>query len=274
MKISSFRKVCLTTWPNAVGLVAILFLSLSTLTVSAAPKEKNVLYAATGTFGVQGVLYTLNPKTGALLTTVGPLNDASGHNYGLTGLRYDAMNGILYGATTTDSTTDPNYLVTVNPTTAQVTPIGPFGNFLTDIAINPKTGLMYGVSGNNQKFYTVNIQTGVATQIGSTGIGFQNGGGLASTTTGLLYGANNFSFYTYNKANGKATLVGLTLLPDLVKALAFDPTNTLYGMEGGGGTDNTHLRFLVTINRSTGLGVEIGDSINDLDALAFVPIKQ
>src|SRR2546423_13443013 len=40
-----------------------------------------VLYAATGTFGVRGILYTLDPATGAVLTTVGPFNDARGQNY-------------------------------------------------------------------------------------------------------------------------------------------------------------------------------------------------
>src|SRR5437764_150874 len=150
------------------------------------PPTPAVLYVASGTFGVQGILYTLDPATGAVLTTVGPLNDAGGNNYGMTGLRYHPTTGIVYGATTTTSPTNPNYLVTVDPATALVTPIGPFGTgaFLTDLAIDPTTGTMYGVSGNNQKFYTVDTATGQAVQIGSTGIGFQNGGALTADSTG------------------------------------------------------------------------------------------
>ncbi len=259
--------------PGKLGLLVIALLVSSTLAVSA-KKSKTVLYAASGTFGVQGVLYTLNPATGAVLTTVGPLNDSDGNNYGLTGLRYEPTNGLLYGATTTTSPTDPNYLVIVNPATALVTPIGPFGNYITDIAIDPRTGMMYGVSGNNEKFYTIDITTGLATQTGSTLIGFQNGGGLAANSVGALYGVSNFSFYSYNETTGNATLVGLTLLSDFVRGLAFNSSNVLYGMEGGGGIDNLHLRFLVTLDLSTGVGVEVGACINDLDALEFVPVSR
>ena len=247
--------------------------------VSAAPTPTPtptpaVLYAAKGTFGVQGILYTLDPATGAVLTTVGPLNDAAGNSYGMTGLRYHPTTGIFYGATTTTSPTNPNYLVIVDPATALVTPIGPFGvgAFLTDIAIDPTTGNMYGVSGNNQKFYTINTATGEAVQTGSTGIGFVNGGGLAADRTGALFGVSNFSFYSFNKTTGMATLIGPTGLGNLVKAADFNPSNVFYGLEGGGGIDNTHLRWLVTFDVTTGMGTRVGQiNANDLDALAFIP---
>jgi hypothetical protein len=236
------------------------------------PRATPVLYVAKGTFGVQGVLFTIDPATGALLTTVGPLNDATGHNYGLGALKYHPITGILYGATAHDSPTNPDYLVIVNPTTALVTPIGPIGAVLTDIAIDPTTGTMYAVSGYNQKFYSINTATGQATQTGSTGLGYQNGGGLAADRTGELFGVDNFSFYSYNNTTGNATLIGATGLPDLVRAADFDPSNVLYGLEGGGGIDNLHLRFLVTFNLTTGSGTLVGViPVNDLDAMAFFP---
>src|SRR4030095_10177728 len=102
----------------------------------------------------------------------------------------------------------------------------------TDIAIDPTTGIMYAVSGYNQKFYTITTATGQATQTGSTGLGYQNGGGLAADRTGALFGIDNFSFYSYNKTTGSATLIGLTGLPDLVRAADFNPSNVLYGLEG------------------------------------------
>jgi len=174
------------------------------------PPTPAVLYVAKGTFGVQGILYTLDPATGAVLTTVGPLNDAAGNNYGMGGLKYHPITGIFYGATAGQSPTNPSYLVIVNPATALVTPIGPFGAVLTDIAIDPTTGIMYGVSGFNQKFYTINTSTGEAVQTGSTGLGFQNGGGLAADRTGAIFGIDNFSFYGYDKTTGLATLIGPT----------------------------------------------------------------
>ncbi|PYJ69234.1 MAG: hypothetical protein DME75_11465 [Verrucomicrobia bacterium] len=280
MKTIRFGRFWLTSRLSRICLIAISLLFASTLGASAqgtAPGRRAVLYAAKGTFGVQGILYTLDPATGAVLTTVGPLNDAAGNNYGMGGLRYHPVTGIFYAATATGSPTNPNYLVIVDPATALVTPIGPFGvgALLTDIAIDPTTGIMYGVSGNNQKFYTINTATGQALQTGSTGIGYQNGGGLAADRTGVLFGINNFFFYSYNKTTGMATLIGLTGLGNLVRAADFNPSNVLYGLEGGGGIDNLHLRFLVTFNVTTGLGTRLGQiTVHDLDALAFIPVTR
>ncbi|HEY3664236.1 MAG TPA: hypothetical protein VGL24_13865 [Chthoniobacterales bacterium] len=267
------RRLCLTKRAFKFSLVAIALIFSFGLTAKAA--QRQILYAASGTFGVDGVLYTLDANTGAVLTTVGPLNDAGGKNYGMTGLCYDPLNGIFYGASGNPSATNPNYLVTVDPVTAQITPIGPFGAVMTDIALDPTTGIMYGVSGYNQKFYTINLATGLATQTGSTGIGFQNGGGFAANTRGEFYGVSYFSTYSYNKGTGDATLVGPTLLPNLVRAACFNSSNVLYGLEGGGGLDNLHLRFLVTIDVTTGLAVEVGPiEADDLDAMAFVPARR
>ena len=272
MKISNALQILdLAKRSSRLGVIAVSLLLSGALTMSAATR-RSTLYVATGTFGVGGTLYTIDATTGALLTTVGSLKDAAGGTCAMAGMRYNPLNLILYGATSGKSPTNPSYLVTINPATALVTPIGPLGAVLTDIAIDPMTGIMYAVSGFNEKFYTVNLTTGLATQIGNTGIGFQNGGGLAANSAGLLYGVNNFSTYTYNKTNGAATFIGLTLLADLVRAADFDSRGTLYGLEGGGGIDNLHLRFLVTINLTTGLGVLVGIiPVNDLDGLAFIP---
>jgi hypothetical protein len=229
-----------------------------------------VLYAASGTFGVEGILYILDPATGAVLTTVGALNDTAGNNYHITGLKYHPITGIFYGVT--GDPTIPDYLVIVDPATALVTPIGQLGAILTDIAIDPTTGIMYAVSGVNQKFYTINTSTGEAVQTGSTGLGFQNGGGLAANRTGAIFGIDNFSFYGYDKTTGLATLIGPTGLQNLVRAADFDPSNVLYGLEGGGGIDNNHLRWLDTFDVITGMATRVGQiPVNDLDALAFIP---
>jgi len=233
-----------------------------------------VLYVASGTFGINGTLYTIDPATGLVITTVGPLHDAGNHLYGMTGLKYDRTSGIFYGATSGQSPTNPAWLVKVDPATALVTPIGSFvnGMSLTDIAIDPTTEVMYGLSGFNQKFYTINTATGLATQTGSTGIGFANGGGFASDVTGAFFGFSNLSFYSFNKTTGAATLIGGTALGNLVKAADVSPSNVLYALEGGGGIDNNHLRWLDTCNVATGACIRVGQiPVNDLDALAFIP---
>jgi hypothetical protein len=206
-----------------------------------------------------------------LLTTIGLLNDVNGNNYPMAGLKYNPFTGVFYGATA-NALVNPNCLVTVDPATAFVTVIGPFGQVLTDIAIDPTTGVMYGISGFNQKFYTIDTTTGLATQTGSTGIGFANGGGFASDITGALFGISNQSFYSFDKTTGAATLIGPTSLGNLVKAADFSPSNVFYGLEGGGGIDNTHLRWLDTCDVTTGTCTRVGPiPVNDLDALAFIP---
>jgi hypothetical protein len=262
---------------SRIGLIAISLVLAGTLGARAdedAVGRRAVLYAAKGTFGVMGFLYTLDPATGAVLTTVGPLNDARGNNYPMAGLKYHPITGIFYGATA-NAAVNPNSLVIVNPATAMVTVIGPFGAVLTDIAIDPTTGIMYGISGFNQKFYTINTSTGQAVQTGSTGIGFANGGGFASDRTGALFGISYFSFYNFNNTTGLATLIGLTSLGNLIKAADFNPSNVFYGLEGGGGIDNTHLRWLDTCSVTTGHCTRVGAiPVNDLDALAFIPVSR
>jgi hypothetical protein len=244
-----------------------------------------VLYVASGTSGVNGTLYTVDPATGQVITTVGPLHDILSNFYGLTGLKYDSTLHILYGATSGQSPTKPAWLVIVDPATALVTPIGAFLNdmSLTDIAIDPTTHIMYSISGFDQHFFTITVATGEAVIIGSTGIGFANGGGFAADSTGALFGFNNFTptvgiggLYSFNKTSippGMATLIGPTMLTNLVKAADFSPSNVLYALEGGGGTiDNEHLRWLDTCDVTTGActrGPQI--SVRDLDALAFIP---
>jgi hypothetical protein len=239
--------------------------------------RRAVLYTASGTFGVQGILYTLDPASGAVLRTVGPLHDAAGNFYGITGLKYHPASGIFYGATGHQSPTNPNYLVIVDPATALVTPIGPLGvgAFLTDIAIDPRTGIMHALSEFDPKFYTINTVTGQAVQTGSTGIPDTNQGGLAADRRGALFGVTNFSFYSFNETTGMATLIGPTGLRNLVKAADFSPSNVMYGLEGGGGIDDVHLRWLVTFNITTGMGTRVGQiTANDLGSLAFIPQRR
>jgi len=161
MKITrSFERFWVTSRLSTICLIAISLLFTSQVWASTDGEvsgRRVTLYVASGTFGVQGTLYTIDPATGMVLTTVGLLHDSANNPYGLTGLKYDSTTGILYAATSGQSPTRPSYLAIVDPATALVTPIGPFGDrALTDLAIDPTTGTMYGISGFDQKFYTIN----------------------------------------------------------------------------------------------------------------------
>jgi hypothetical protein len=238
--------------------------------------ELPLLYAATGFANSFGELYILNPVDGSVITDVGPLNDSDGNNYGLTGLRYDPSTGLLFGITGS-SLTAPNSLVLVNPSNAHVSYIGgPFSSRLSDIAIDPFTYVMYAVSGSSQYFYTVDKRTGIDTRIGNTNLPPKRGGGMTADATGVLYGTNDDGLFTYDKITGDATPIGTTNLSYYVDALAFNAAGVLYGIEGGGstrgdGSDSNRERWLVVIDTVTGLGVELGETVGNINALAFVP---
>ena len=68
--------------------------------------------------------------------------------------------------------------------------------------------------------------------------------------------------------------MGDTNLEHYVNALAFSPEGVLYGMEGGGdgGDDESNRqRWLVTIDPATGAAIELGETVGNLNALAFIP---
>jgi len=230
------------------------------------------LYAATGFGGSEGELYILNPADGSVIADIGLLNDADGNNYGLTGLRYDVSKGLLYGITGS-SLTSPNSFVIVDPDTARVTYVGgPFSSRLSDIAIDPDTFTIYAISGSSKYFYTVDKRTGEDTKIGNTETYPSRGGGFTADWRGVLYGTNDKTLYTYDNVTGEATAVGGTNLELFVCALAFSPGGVLYGIEGGGGGDDSvRQRWLVTIDADTGAAVELGETVGNLNALAFVP---
>jgi hypothetical protein len=105
---------------------AAVLLGVMALALAAPAAHADVLYAATGSGGVNGELVTLNPETGAVATDVGPLVDAAGNRYGLSGLAFQPGTAILYGATATKSPTAGGYLVTINPSKGLVSVVGAF----------------------------------------------------------------------------------------------------------------------------------------------------
>src|SRR5438132_10406082 len=75
--------------------------------------------------GGTGELYIISSANGALVQDIGPLNDALATNYPITGMAFNPLTGVLYGSTGNAGAADAR-LVTINPATALVTPIGPF----------------------------------------------------------------------------------------------------------------------------------------------------
>jgi hypothetical protein len=231
-------------------------------------------------------LYRINETNGAVLQDIGPLNDAAGLNYGISGLAFHPTTGVLYGSTHNLQEANPATLarlVTINPATAQVTVVGEFnaGNegratTMADIEFNA-AGQLFGVgSVGGPQLYSINTGTGKATVIGNTGLTSTGGGGLAIGPSGAIFGTPTGSRFGRYDSAGLYTNITNPAKPaggGAYAALAFDG-NVLYGLNSGPGSPPpTHLAI---IDRVTGAVTDVGASVNALDAIAFqsVPIPE
>ena len=244
----------------------------------AAPAGAASLYAATAAGG-PGELYTLNPATGAVVQDVGPLNDANGVNYGITGLAFNPLTGVLFGSTANNVAAIQARLVTINPATGRVTVVGQFnaGNAGTtpatmgDLAFD-SAGNLYGVGTvGGPQLYRIDTVTGKATVVGSTGLTSTEGGALAVGSDGIFYGnASSARYGTYNPTSGAFTTITNPVEPigGAFAAFDFDPSGVLYGLDLGPDTAGkaTHL---TTITPATGAVTDVGASVAQLDAIAF-----
>jgi hypothetical protein len=248
----------------------------SALALIAIPTRSDAvtLYAASGQ-GASGELYTLDPATGATITDVGPLNDSAARNFGMTGLAFDPVSGVLYGssANANADTSTRGLLVTINPASGLVTPIGGFGlaagGTITDLAFDPNTHVLYGLPSNGgASLFTINTSTGQATLVGSSGFTATNGGGVAVSASSVIYGAPlPANFGTYDATTGAYTDIANPTKPNGrgYGALSFNGS-VLYGAEAGTAS------HLVTIDTTTGAVVDLGATAAQfLDAIAFTP---
>ncbi len=109
-------------------------------------------------------------------------------------------------------------------TTNDVTLIGNSGEGAWyDIALNPLTGMLYGITGYGL-LYSISTNDGSATYIGKTGK-FING--LAFDSSGNLYGSGNIYLYTIDLSNGSATEVAKTGY-NSSGDIAFDKNGNIY----------------------------------------------
>lgn len=229
------------------------------------------LYVATGSNGVPGVLYTVDPTTAAS-TPVGPVLVA-GLPVGMTGLDFNPLTGVLYGATGGNSPNFPSSLIILNPLTAVGTLVGAMGVTVGDIAFDSH-GNLYGWEankGSNQSLCSVNLATGVCTSIGPPGPA-PTGAGLAFSPGGTLYVDNTATFLrTVNPATGVTTngplITGDPAGTGNMNAMKFNAAGTLFGSNSN--RSNPSSTWLVTINTTAGTVTTIGTLPDNTDALAF-----
>ena len=216
-------------------------------------------------------LYILNPTTGAVASTVGPIG------FAVTGLAIHPTTGILYGSVSNNSANSPGSLITINKTTGQGTLVGSYGiggQTMADLTFT-SDGTLYGwLEAGTDALFTINLTTGAATLVGDPGLS-TFGSGLAAGPGDVLYYAGdggNGPLRTVNRTTGAVTTIAtLSNSPapqgESIAALAFNG-GTLYGVHLNTGV-TPRVSTLITINTATGVINSIGVSVSALDAIVF-----
>jgi hypothetical protein len=229
------------------------------------------LYIATGSNGVNGQLFTVNPVTAAA-TLVGPILEGV-NPISITGLAFHPTTGVLY-AVSGGSPTDPRSLFTINTTTGAATRIGAAGVLqASDLSFN-SAGVLFAWRQNLNVLATVNLATGVPTSLGASGIAGTTGGGLAINAGGTAFLSATTAtgtLDTVNTATGAGTTgPAITGAPftNAMNSMAFNGATLFAVNSNNGGVASTRL---VQINTATGAVTNIGALPNDTDAIAFGP---
>ena len=242
---------------------------LCCLLVPLAVGEAATLYGANGAGGNPSSLLILDPATGAVISTVGPIG------FAVTGLAVHPVTGVMYGSTSQLSATAPRSLIRVDKTTGQGTLIGSFNapnHTMADLTFGPD-GTLYGwAEPTLDDLHTINLTTGQATRVGESGIEENTlGSGIAATADAIYLAGReaNRQLHLVNRTTGVARPVAvLDGQPRIaIAALAFGPTGALFGAGIPVGSGNVLLR----IDPATGHVTEIGPTADFLDAIAWDP---
>jgi hypothetical protein len=255
----------------------VLFASACGLLACAGSASAELLYGANGAGNRPADLLILDPSTGGVLRTVGPIG------YGVTGLAIDPTTGTLYGVTgrSNDPGTapSPHSLITINRATGAGTVIGDdkgTGNVIADITFTPD-GALFGWLEGEDSLATLSKATGASTLVGESGLNTY-GSGIASNSSGVLYYAGEGEqgpLRTVDRNTGLTTVVGTlngSSLEPGIAALAFNGAGQLFGAttpsdEGTLGSN------LITIDPATAAITSSHPAIDRLDALVFVPSR-
>jgi DNA-binding beta-propeller fold protein YncE len=251
-------------------------LSLGLLAGLAGRAGAEILYGADGQNGNPATnLYVLDPGTGGVIRTVGPIG------FAVTGMSFSPATGVLYGVTAPKGN-GRRELITINPNTGAGTLVGPLGVSMDDVAF-ARDGTLYGWSGriSGSSLYRIDLATGAATKVGNSGI-TDVGVGFSISPSGTPFlaaaGASGV-LRTVDLMTGAvtpvATLSGAPFPTGSIDAFAFDAAGTLLGVnlsEGGPGHPGAPGNaFLISVDPTTGVITPLGPTVPGLDALAVGP---
>ena len=228
-------------------------------------------------------LIEIDPSTGALLSDIGSILDASGNGCGIGDLSFQPGTNVLFGLTGNQSKVGTTrcgvgsgsggYLLTINTTTAQYTIIGrdqTFGNDNGGIAFAPDGTLYFTPDwkSNDGFIYTLDPATAnvLTSQALASGFGYM---GLAvRPSDGTIFASYRASedttgIYTIDPVTGIETLVGDPITINILDLTFLGAATPIPDIKANGSDDP------VTISQSDILSVTVqinAGSMIELDA--------
>jgi len=244
-----------------------------------------VLYGAAHTANTgDSVLYRIDPSTGEA-TEVGPIGFQ-----GCSGMDFDSSWTLYATCTRADGT---HVLITIDQETGSGIEVGPTGIQLlgselqigTDISFRNSDGTLFAyVLGLPDYLGTIDTSSGLVSEIGKVNF-LELGNGIAFSPDGKLFHAGSRNSFTSAgklrtleqepNAEGNIGVVSATPLkfpsntPALINAMEFEPrTGILFVSLSYGGAES----FLAIVNIKKGAVTVIGQTQDNMDAIAFVPV--
>jgi uncharacterized repeat protein (TIGR01451 family) len=198
------------------------------------------------------------------------------------GLDFSA-DGTLCGIAQRDDGSNTNVLITIDPCTGIGTEVGPTGieglGFINtlDLSFRPSDGTLFTSvdSLGGDALGIIDTATGAAAVVGPMNLPVISfGNGIAFTMDDTLLHTNEASLNALDQVTGNAvSLENLVFSPPAdnqprINGMDHQPgTGILFGSLHDGNSEN----YLATVTTGTGTVTIIGPTVNDLDALAFVP---
>ena len=244
--------------------------SAETLYVATLRDQSNATAEAQG-----GALFTVDPYT-AQYTQVAVLRIGGVTPVGITGLSIHPRTGVFFGITAGSSANIPRSLVTIDPTTGNVTLVGSLGHTGSDLRFDAK-GVLYAWLTDVNCLATVDVGTGAATPLTQPCYDQTLGGGIAFDKSGKLFvsvSTSAGSIDTWKPGDDKVasgpTISGAPFV-SAVNSMAFSESGALYAVNSNMGAPAK--TRLVRIDVATGRVADVGALPADVDPLAFAPTR-
>lgn len=155
------------------------------------------------TFGAAGNLVQLDPTTGALIKTIGPIG------YQVNGLEWDHTTGKLYATTSNGDANFPSGLLELNVSTGAGTPIGTgFGRTVMNPTVN-SAGAMYAWTEVGDDLVTVDKVAGTVSVVGDAALStLEHGVAFDNQDRLFIVNGSSGNIFRIDPATGAVTAAG------------------------------------------------------------------